>query len=369
MYPPHFQEVKKPIYKIGRTEQAITTKGTCKRLGNYPKGTTQLCSFWVEDSQRAEAILMTTLLACKDIRHAEEHGREYFEGSLKKIRHIMTEITDSLTTSLERQEPQVTVNEKHFKLLNESLNEVADKSNPNECKYCLKVFTRYTNCKSHVKFCKMRNDEVRCLELKAKVDIEQVSKSTCRFCHNDFSQVTHATRHMKICAAKEEYREHLKKLIKKETATIINNTTNNIKVNALGNENLSYLTSKCLETLWKDVKSDEEGFAKTVSLFYGNKDHPENHSIIYTNLKHNSALVKTGDNYEYQNINDILKHKVGTNLFHSIVSNAYFDDLDKDIILKYKVDEMNPKAINLSKIALYDAYKNGSIKKPKRRVC
>ena len=246
---------------------------------------------------------------------------------------------------------------------------IKKQSNPNECKYCLKVFTRKTNCKSHLEICKMRDNEVRCLELKAKVDIEHTSKSTCRFCNLKFSRTTNAMSHMKTCPAKEEYREHLKKLIKNETPTTIHNTTNNIKVNALGYENLSYLTSKCLETLWKDVQSDEEGFVKTLLLIHGNKDHPENHSIIYTNLKHNSALVKTGDNYEYQNINDILKHKVGTNLFHSIVSNAYFDDLDKDIILKYKVDEMNPKAINLSKIALYDAYKNGSIKKPKRRVC
>jgi hypothetical protein len=150
-------------------------------------------------------------------------------------------------------------------------------------------------------------------------------------------------------------------LIKKETATIINNTTNNIKVNALGNENLSYLTTKCLKTLWNNTHSDEERVAKTVSLFYGEKDHPENHSIIYTNLKHNSALVKTGDNYEYQNINDILKYKVGPFLLDSIILNTDYDDLDLDIKSKY---EMNQKAINLSKIALYDAYKNGSIKKP-----
>jgi hypothetical protein len=163
------------------------------------------------------------------------------------------------------------------------------------------------------------------------------------------------------CKTKQVYTAKLEAKLesKKETATIINNTTNNIKVNALGNENLSYLTTKCLKTLWNNTHSDEERVAKTVSLFYGEKDHPENHSIIYTNLKHNSALVKTGENYEYKNINDILKYKVGPHLLDNIILNTDYDNLDNDMKLKY---EMNPKAINLSKIALYDAYKNGSIK-------
>jgi hypothetical protein len=226
----------------------------------------------------------------------------------------------------------------------------------------------------------MRDNEVRCLELKANVDIEHASKSTCRFCHLKFSRTTNAMRHMKTCPAKEEYREHLKKLIKKETpTTITNNITNitqinnvNIIVNPIGKENMDYITTRVLKKLWQSVKSDEEGVAKTLKLIHANKDHPENHSIIYTNLKHNSALVKTGDDYEYKNINEVLKD-VTSEILDRIILHEVHNNLSQKIKEKYENvceggdvhnNEMNPKAKNLSKIALYDAYKNGSIKKP-----
>ena len=130
-------------------------------------------------------------MACKDIRHAEEYGREYFEGSLKQIRHIMTDITDSLSTSLEIQEPlvQVTANELR-------------------CEYCCQISSRLDNFKRHI--CKQKADDVRYLEIELdlKIDIDIHSKQ-CRFCFKDFSQKGHCTRHLTTCPAKQEYKEML----------------------------------------------------------------------------------------------------------------------------------------------------------------
>ena len=185
---------------------------------------------------------------------------------------------------------------------------------------------------------------------------------------------------MKSCKAKDEYEQMLlmkqKELKKNEIQDniIVNNNTlndnrvtNNTIINCLGKENIGYITAKVVRELMRSAKSDEEGFAKVVKIIHGHRDHPENHNIVYTNLKSNVAYVKNGDEFEYKNINDVLKD-VSSNTLDYIVFSENFDKLENNIKRKFENvcadDEMNKKANNLSRIELYDSYKCGKIEKP-----
>ena len=56
-----FKTQNLPIYKIGRTSQNITNKGTCKRLEQYPKDSEQVMSVAVDNCIAAETELMNEL--------------------------------------------------------------------------------------------------------------------------------------------------------------------------------------------------------------------------------------------------------------------------------------------------------------------
>jgi len=221
----------------------------------------------------------------------------------------------------------------------------------------------------------MRNLEIK---LKMKVNIDIHSKQ-CRFCKKVFSQKCNCSRHTIICKKKLEYLTYLEKKLKEideqtiKAASITNNnncTTNNniinIHVNSIGNEDISYITTKALKQLWNTVKSDEEGVAKTIKMIHGNKDHPENHNIIYTNMRSNTCLVKEGEIFEYRNIKEVLKD-VSANTLDMIVLNTDYDDLHKLLKEKYEKvcddDELNGKASTLAKTELYNGYKIGEIRR------
>ena len=255
------------------------------------------------------------------------------------------------------------------------------------CKFCNKEFSRNDNLKRHEDQCKDKDDHVRNMELQLNIKFpHNIPKNTCRFCSHISKSLCNLPKHIRNCKAKEEYKRKLEEQIKFQgkgntniSNTVNNNTNNtnntlnyndnstNFHINCLGNENIDYITTKILKQLWKEVKSDEEGFVKTIKIIHGNKDHPENHNIIYTNLKSNSALVKHKDTFEYKNINDVLKD-VSSNTLDLIVFHGEFDDLNRKIKEKYESvcddDEMNRKASSLAKIELYNCYKQGIINKP-----
>ena len=247
-----------------------------------------------------------------------------------------------------------------------------------KCKYCCEYFNRTDNYKRHITICKEKEDVVRCLELNLGIEYKVHSnKNGCRFCFKIFSRKGSLGRHYKICKVKQEYREKLEAQLQEKTTVkqqIINNNIHNtyndnrtININCIGNENIGYITTKLLKQLWKNVKSDEEGFAKTIKIIHANKDHPENHNIIYTNLRSNTALVKVNDSFEYRNINDVLKD-ISANALDMIVLNTDYDDLHRQIKEKYEKvcddDELNKQAATLAKTELYNSYKIGDIKRP-----
>ena len=258
---------------------------------------------------------------------------------------------------------------------------ISPQETPIKCEYCCQEFSRVDNFNRHEAVCKERQCVVRHLEVQLGIQLEiDIHSKQCRFCKKEFSQKCHCTRHIRTCKAKEEYRIRLQKELQNRLKpqgrwnTTINNTTNNnnnitniINVNSLGQENIDYITTKTLMQLVKKSRSAEELLAMTLNIIHGHKDHPENHNIVYTNLKSNAALVKLGDTFEYKNINDTLRNLSANTLDH-IVLDPQFDDLSLGIKQKYENvcddDEMNKKAVNLTKIELYNSYKSGNVKKP-----
>ena len=227
--------------------------------------------------------------------------------------------------------------------------------------------------------CKHINDPIRKLEIEAGVHFVYKER-TCRFCNVEFSQTCNLNRHLKTCKGRESHRLKLMDILRQRRESASGNTTinnnsfndnriinNHLHINCLGKEDLSYLTCEVIQQLWKGARSDEEAVARTMQYIHAHKDHPENHNIVYSNLRSNSALVKMDDQFEYMNIDDVLRSATSNWLDSCILSGRY-DGLSKGIMLKYEraceYDEMNKRASNLTKIHLYNSYKSGSVQRP-----
>jgi hypothetical protein len=185
---------------------------------------------------------------------------------------------------------------------------------------------------------------------------------------------------MKTCTKKEIYKtELLSRLQRNESVTHITNdhsinnitnitnNTNIINVNSIGQEDLSYITCAVIKKIMKNTKSPQEFVAKTLAYIHAHADHPENHNIIYSNYRSNSALVKSDDDkYEFKNINAILKEAT-CNWLDKVCIDEDYDELPKRIKQKYENtcedDELDQTAKSMIKLELYTKHKNGVIKK------
>ena len=235
-----------------------------------------------------------------------------------------------------------------------------------------------------MKNCKEKNDVVRNLEIQLDINRKEIhNEHECRFCNKIILNRNNFSRHVRTCKEKEIYRQDLEKQIKErmnnntvsktttQTYNINNGTINNqsytININCIGKENMTYITVQDLKQIWNKRKTDEEGFAKIINLIHAHKDHPENHNIVYTNLKSNTALVKLEEGFEYKNINQVLKD-VSTNTLDAIILDGEYDKLSKNIKANMETvcedDEMNKQASILARTELYNSYKKGVITKP-----
>ena len=184
-----FISQKLPVYKIGKTEQELTSSGRNKRMNGYPKDNIQLALFAVSNCHEAEKLLIKNLNLSDDIK-VIGIGNEWFEGNIDTISQI------ALSSALA------------FKPIHLEEVKVIDPIilSPLQCVYCLKEFGNNSNLRRHTRTCKEIQDVVRCLEIQLLLDIELTPGNECRFCNKYFSKNGHLTRHLKICKAKKEYK-------------------------------------------------------------------------------------------------------------------------------------------------------------------
>jgi hypothetical protein len=136
-------------------------------------------------------------------------------------------------------------------------------------------------------------------------------------------------------------------------------------VNSIGKEDLSYMTCEVIKKILRDVKSPQEFVVKTLAYIHAHEDHPENHNIIYSNYRSNSALVKCDDKFEFKNINSVIKDAT-SNWLNKVCLDEDFDALPHKIKQTYEDscedDDLEQTAKSMLKLDLYTKHKNGVIK-------
>jgi len=215
------------------------------------------------------------------------------------------------------------------------------------CVYCLKVYSSVSERNRHITKCKLKEDHVRCLELKLEITPESIPKNKCRFCLKDFFNSSSLSRHDITCKAKEEYKEKLEKQLedrKPVAATTINNTTNNntnshntnttnntinnnITVRAFGKENMDYITREVILKLCRKANFRNEIIPRLVKQVHFNPEHPENHNVLMTNLRAAYGKIYDGEDYVVETSKDIVD-KVMDNVTDHLTTAAYMDNED-----------------------------------------
>jgi len=211
-----------------------------------------------------------------------------------------------------------------------------------KCQFCCKIYssTKYKNI--HEETCKLKDDHVRCLEMKLNIDFEAVSPQHCRFCNTTFSKANIA-RHLIRCKAKQDYRAKLEKQLEEKstqvTAQTINNTTNNnnchntnvtINMNAFGKENLEYISRNVILKLCRKANLLNEIIPRLARQIHCNPEHPENHNIVVSNLRAPYAKVYDGENYTVESTKDIID-KVMDNVT-GLLTDQQCDDDDRKFL-------------------------------------
>ena len=256
-----------------------------------------------------------------------------------------------------------------------------------QCKYCLKTLS-YSSLNRHIKTCKEKNDDIRCLEIQLNKKVEPYTKKNCRFCSYISSQATHVSRHNENCKARKAYKlslenqynaqqvdrakQHMTHItndhsINNNNINTINNNNINITVNPIGRENVAYMTCAVIKDIMRKSRTNEAFIANTLAYIHAHDEHPENHNIIVSNHRSNMALVKRDDKYEYENINTVMQ-ETSNSWLDKVCIEDDFDEVPLSIKQKYESvcenDELDAKAASIFKSKLYAKHKDGVISKP-----
>jgi len=133
------------------------------------------------------------------------------------------------------------------------------------CKFCQKS---HVKPKLHANTCNMKEDEIRCLEIKLKKDVHLTHNNSCRFCLSAFSRADKIKSHYKCCGKRKEYLVELKNQCtskKREhhhTTNIYNNNNTTINNNNQtyvinwSNENFSHIKPNQLVDILKKCVLD-----------------------------------------------------------------------------------------------------------------
>jgi hypothetical protein len=267
-------------------------------------------------------------------RSCEPINKDPLEAATEKL----AKITDKLTQKL--------VEENHEdKVCNNSVEKKEYK-----CMHCNKVFTRKFGLDLHLGIatkqqkrdnikplilCRNIHDNISIYERELNI-VPKLEKNKCRFCNTKYTKASSYSRHQKQgCKAKDEYEEQLEKKVLKARSnaaqniqhqTINNNygTTNNtININlppmrAFGDENLDYITTKCLLmelqkcTNINDMTKIIGNFTK---MIHCNPAHPENHNVEIRSLNSGYARIFNGKAFEDRqalDVQDKILQRVGT---------------------------------------------------------
>jgi len=264
-----FERFDEDIYKSGRTKNELLENGDVGRMSTYEKGVKQYAAFLVSDQVKAEKMVLKALN--ERFIQRSDYGTEYFEGNredmILAIHETLKEHDMLLEPTCEEEKVQRTalfakehirvVESKRLKLtdlysrynswhrqrynsqgmLRKELKRFMDeeyeidtpdgwkgiqlianvrneerteeKLEKNQCEYCLHKSNSRPNHTAHLKRCKLKDCEIRKLEMSTKTEFVPPPPNTCRFCKCTFSRTQHLSRHLNTCKEKEEYKKQL----------------------------------------------------------------------------------------------------------------------------------------------------------------
>ena len=213
--------------------------------------------------------------------------------------------------------------------------------NRNKCRYCGNIYTLKNNLTRHLKSCKVKDSEVEIL----KNEIEKLKMENKRV-NDKLDEYEEENEELKyIISQKNKIIKENKSINKytncNTTNTNCNNTTNNIVINNYNTPNRDYIgydiKKECIYT-------DYVYIIPIMKDLFFNKEHPENHSISYSNMRSGNMSVYNGNEWILQNRVDIINDII--NNCDDILSEFINDIRDSDDIT-YKQKKM---------INLYDKY-------------
>ena len=194
-----FITLKLPVYKIGKTEQELTSSGRNKRMTGYPKDSIQIALFAVSNCHEAEKLLIKNLNLSDDIKVAKI-GNEWFEGDIYTICQIALSVAMLFKT--------VQIEEDEYKEEEEEQPKII--IHKFQCKYCIKQCSKKSHINQHLESCKERYHTVRGLELQLNIQYpNNIQHTECRFCNVIYKEKSTLTNHKKKCKAKQKYKEKL----------------------------------------------------------------------------------------------------------------------------------------------------------------
>ena len=224
------------------------------------------------------------------------------------------------------------------------------------CKHCLNMYTSIKTYKKHESSCKMKDDHVRQMEIRLGITPEVPLPNVCRFCNTEFSRQNNMNVHQRTCKAKDVYQKELENrlittLVPQETSAMnvtnnnINGTIMNINVTTplpFGKENREYINKDTVMRLWEGCNRNPEQFvSKLIAVVHTNPMHPENHNVIYSNVRSRHVRVFNGENYELQFIDEVIEQASSNSLDH-VMSDLYDSKYIKKILDACEPTELHP---------------------------
>jgi hypothetical protein len=231
-----------------------------------------------------------------------------------------------------------------------------------KCLYCQHIFSTKGNLKNHIySHCEIRKKKIENLEkikdelmkIKNNLEYNNISDEDCEF---DETLDNKTLRKMLHKLTKE-----VEKLSSKQSSStpqqsiqtqnnvnnqqIIenqnNNITNNIQINQINlnnydNPNCDFLT---IEQKNKFLKDRYKGLIDFITYVYFNESYPENHTILYTNLRSKFGHIYKNNKWMIEEI-DMIADKLNDYSFDKLSEHldTIKDNTDKTITSKYEKD-------------------------------
>jgi len=230
-----------------------------------------------------------------------------------------------------------------------------------KCYYCDKKFGRYDSLNRHItNSCKIKNQIEEEKEKIFKYLVTEMDKK-----NNEINELKKTT---------EQIRSEIKKVKYIDNRKIINNTqnnyTNNIKLVAFGQEDLSYISDQiCSKILNKGFQA----VPKLVEYVHFNKETPEFHNVYISNMRDNYAMIYDGKKWKLNDRTETIDTLIDTKKDFLIEKfKELLSTLDENTIKKFKrfLEQQDNREIVISLIReiKFILYNNKNIPEETRKL-